>query len=160
MKKIIFAAIIAASLIGCKTTATTKTETKSEAKQEVKADERTDKKTAFDIKTIVSENKDIEIDILDDTFGEPDSTGKVHLTKSVKTKIVNKGKATTTTTNESKVNEVSKKEFKATERAKVSEKVSNKQSKMTASDYIFLGVLIIFAVLAFILYAKRFFTEK
>lgn len=157
MKKIIFAALIAASLIGCKTTATTKTESKSETKQEVKADERSDKKTAFDIKTIVSENKDIEIDILDDTFGEPDSTGKVHLTKSVKTKIVNKGKATITTTNETKVDEVSKKEIKATEKAKITEKVKEKESKMTSGDYAFLGILLVFIIVGFFIYAKRWF---
>ena len=154
MKKLILTALIAVSMIGCKTTATVKTEAKEEVKQEVKADSSSEKKTAFDIKTIVADNKDLEVEILDNTFGEPDSTGKVYLTKSVKTKIVNKGKVTTEVVNNSVVNEVAKKEVKAVEQAKTTDKIAEKESKLSITDYIVLFIILAVGVFSVIFYFK------
>lgn len=154
MKKLILTALIAVSLIGCKTTATTKTEAKAEVKQEIKADSSSEKKTAFDIKTIVADNKDLEVEILDNTFGEPDSTGKVYLTKSVKTKIINKGKTTTEVTNNSVVNEAAKKVIKSSEQAKTTDKTAQKESKLSITDYIVLFFILAIGVFAVIFYFK------
>jgi len=150
MKKLILTAIVALSLLGCKTTSTIKTESKAETKQEVKAKEVIDNKTAFDIKTVATENKDFEIERIEEIYSQPDTAGKIHLTKSVKTKIVNKGKSVVETQNNTTVAEVSKKQIKAIEQAKTEQKSTDKVSKMTVGDYVLICILALFAVLAII----------
>lgn len=147
--------LLLSSMIGSCKTAAVKTETKEETKEVQK--EKTEIKTDYDIKKIDTDNRNLSTDILDFTFGEPDSTGKVTIKRAVITTISDKGKQVKELENKT----VTEQKAKTIAQKQVILKAKTKENSFFYQLFIdYWPYLIIFVVVLFVILDLKAFRFK